>query len=197
MKLITSLALLVISAGFIESCYGYTFYVGGKDGWVLDPRESYSHWAERNRFQVNDTLVFKYKKGLDSVLVVDEEAYNKCNKSNPEETLNDDNPVFKFKRSGPFFFISGHDEKCENGEKLIIVVMAVRHHIPIVNSTTAPPTPAPVRAPELAPAAVLQTTDGAKVHAPAPAISGVTPTGSVGLISSLGFCLILVLKDIF
>ncbi|KAL8201500.1 hypothetical protein R6Q57_012839 [Mikania cordata] len=197
-KLISSLGLLVISAVFNGPCYGYTFYVGGKDGWVVDPRESYNHWAERNRFQVNDSLVFKYKKGSDSVLVVNEEAYHKCNKTDPQETINDDNPIFKFKTSGPFFFISGHDQKCENGEKLIIVVMAVRHHTPIVNSSAiAPPTPAPAPAPalKLAPSSVLQTTDGTKIHVPAPAqahaISGVASnTGSVGLIiSGLGLCL--------
>ncbi|KAL0798343.1 hypothetical protein Bca101_053518 [Brassica carinata] len=47
---------------------GYKFYVGGKDGWVLTPSEDYSHWSHRNRFQVNDTLYFKYTKGKDSVL---------------------------------------------------------------------------------------------------------------------------------
>ncbi|KAK9052558.1 hypothetical protein SSX86_029187 [Deinandra increscens subsp. villosa] len=195
--LIASLCLLVISAGFIESCYGYTFRVGGKDGWVVDPRESYNHWAERNRFQVNDSLVFKYKKGLDSVMVVNEEAYHKCNKTNPTETLNDDNPVFKFKRSGPFYFISGHGQKCENGEKLIVVVMAVRHHVSIVNSTTtAPPTPAiAAPAPEVAPSAMLHATDGTETGAPAPAISGVASAGSVGLMWGLCLGLILVLKE--
>ncbi|GJZ01028.1 early nodulin-like protein 1 [Tanacetum coccineum] len=89
MKTITSLCLVVVSLGFIGSCYGETFLVGGKDGWVLDPRESYNRWAERSRFQVNDTLVFKYTKGLDSVLVVNEEAYHSCNKTNPKEALED------------------------------------------------------------------------------------------------------------
>ncbi|KAM0059132.1 putative Phytocyanin domain, cupredoxin [Helianthus debilis subsp. tardiflorus] len=184
-KLVTMFGLVVILS--IGSCSGYTFHVGGKDGWVLDPRESYNHWAERNRFQVNDSLVFKYKKGLDSVLVVNEEAYRNCNKTNPVETLNDENPIFKCKRSGPFFFISGHEQKCHNGQKLIIVVMAVRHHPRIVNSTTAP-APAPAR--DLAPSATLQTTEGITMHAPAPApvISGVESIGFggfVGLFSGL------------
>ncbi|XP_076948863.1 early nodulin-like protein 3 [Bidens hawaiensis] len=195
MKLATILGLLVI--GFIGLCSGYTFHVGGKDGWVHDPRESYNHWAERNRFQVNDTLVFKYTKGLDSVLLVNEEAYNKCNTTNSIQTLNDENPIFKFTRSGPFFFISGHNDKCENGEKLIVVVMAVRHHKIVNSSTTAPPTPAPAPAlaPELAPSATLQTADGKIVQAPAPAPanSGVAYIGSGGFVGLiLGLSLILV-----
>lgn len=32
------------------------FDVGGRDGWVVKPSEDYNHWAQRNRFQVNDTL---------------------------------------------------------------------------------------------------------------------------------------------
>lgn len=145
--------------------------------------------------------VFKYKKGLDSVLVVNGEAYNKCNTTNPIQTLNDENPIFKFTRSGPFFFISGHNDKCENGEKLIVAVMAVRHHKIMNSSTTAAPTPAPAPAlalaPGLAPSATLQTADGKIVQAPAPAPanSGAAYIGSggfLGLIWGLGLSLILV-----
>ncbi|XP_077224703.1 uncharacterized protein LOC143858006 isoform X1 [Tasmannia lanceolata] len=41
----------------------YNFYVWGGGGWALNPSENFNHWAERNRFQVNDSLVFKNKKG--------------------------------------------------------------------------------------------------------------------------------------
>lgn len=44
---------------FLSLSQAYTFYVGGKDGWVLKPKEDYNHWAERNRFQINDTLSTK------------------------------------------------------------------------------------------------------------------------------------------
>nr|XP_043639797.1 early nodulin-like protein 1 [Erigeron canadensis] len=192
MKLLTNLAtLLVILLGFMGSCYGYTFYVGGKDGWVLDPRESYNHWVERNRFQLNDTLVFKYEQGMDSVLVVNQEAYQKCNKTSPKVTLNEGNSVFKFKRSGPFFFISGQNDKCEKGQKLIVVVMAVRHP-----TTPAAPTLAPVAAPSTA---VIQGSDGLEIYAPVPAPAPTTSSvastsfsfgGFVGLIVALSLGLI-------
>ncbi|XWS54160.1 hypothetical protein CRYUN_Cryun10bG0065600 [Craigia yunnanensis] len=50
--------LLIVSvlSFLISSTQCYKFYVGGKDGWVVSPSENYNHWAERNRFQVNDTL---------------------------------------------------------------------------------------------------------------------------------------------
>lgn len=47
--------LAVFFAGLARS-QGNKFDVGGKDGWVVDPSESYIHWAERTRFQVNDTI---------------------------------------------------------------------------------------------------------------------------------------------
>ncbi|CAF2131793.1 unnamed protein product [Brassica rapa] len=62
---------------------GYKFYVGGRDGWILTPSEDYSHCSHRNRFQVNDTLYFKYAKEKDSVLEVSEEEYNICNTTHP------------------------------------------------------------------------------------------------------------------
>jgi len=48
--------LFVILMGFLSTSQAYNFFVGGKDGWVLHPSEKYNHWAERNRFRVNDTL---------------------------------------------------------------------------------------------------------------------------------------------
>ncbi|KAK9269396.1 hypothetical protein L1049_001169 [Liquidambar formosana] len=118
---------LVFLTGFLSSSQAYKFYVGGKDGWVLHPSENYTHWAERNRFQVNDTLFFKYKKGSDSVLVVSKDDYYKCNTDKPIMKMEDGDSVFKFDRSGLFFFISGNNGTCEKGQKLIVLVLAVKH----------------------------------------------------------------------
>jgi hypothetical protein len=51
------LFIFLLCSGFLSSSSSaYKFYVGGKDGWVLNPSESYNHWAGRNRFHVNDVL---------------------------------------------------------------------------------------------------------------------------------------------
>ncbi|KAK1321542.1 hypothetical protein QJS10_CPA03g00805 [Acorus calamus] len=65
----------------------YDFYVGGRDGWVQNPSENYNNWSSRNRFQIKDNLVFKYKNGEDSVLVVKKEDYESCNTNNPIKKL--------------------------------------------------------------------------------------------------------------
>lgn len=50
------LRVALVLMAIMDLTRGYDFYAGGTDGWVLNPSESYSHWAERNRFQVNDSI---------------------------------------------------------------------------------------------------------------------------------------------
>ncbi|CAH8314587.1 unnamed protein product [Eruca vesicaria subsp. sativa] len=127
---------------------GYKFYVGGKDGWVRTPSEDYSHWSHRNRFQVNDTLYFKYTKGKDSVLEVSQGAYNTCNMTHPISSISDGDSLFVISRSGPFFFVSGNSENCLKGQKLAVWVMSTAHH------SHSPHQPSPSPAPTLSPVAL-------------------------------------------
>ncbi|KAB1226610.1 Early nodulin-like protein 1 [Morella rubra] len=170
--------MFVIFMGFLNSCQAYEFLVGGKDGWGLNPSENYNHWAERNRFQINDTLLFKYyKNGSDSVLVVTKDSYYSCNTTNPIQSLTDGTSIFKFDRSGPFFFISGSGDNCQKGQKLVVVVLAVRNKThqapspspspereppvspaPTLDGTPASPSPSPEREPPLSPAPTLDST---------------------------------------
>ncbi|THU46446.1 hypothetical protein C4D60_Mb09t05030 [Musa balbisiana] len=141
------LAALLLVAGvtmaLMDSAGAYVFYAGGRDGWVLHPSESYGDWAERNRFQVADTIVFKYKKGEGSVLVVSKQDYDACDVSKPIRKLDGGDSVFKFDRSGPFYFISGAPGNCQQGQKLVVVVMAVRNCPPISSPPSLPPSPPP------------------------------------------------------
>ncbi|XP_062150966.1 early nodulin-like protein 3 [Alnus glutinosa] len=139
--------LFVILMGFLSTSQAYNFFVGGKDGWVLHPSEKYNHWAERNRFRVNDTLSFKYKKGSDSVLVVTKEHYYACNTTSPMQTLADGHSIFTFGRSGPFFFISGSGKNCQKGQKLIVVVLAVRNKTRHSSLPSTSPVPEPSASP--------------------------------------------------
>lgn len=88
---------------------------------------------------------FKYKNETDSVLVVSKDDYNSCNTKNPIISLKDGESIFKFGHSGPFYFISGNADACQKGQKLIVVVLAVRHnnqhhaHPPCSSSPVPPP----------------------------------------------------------
>ncbi|KAK4576784.1 hypothetical protein RGQ29_027358 [Quercus rubra] len=129
---------------FLFSSQASKFYVGGRDGWVLHPSENYTHWTQKNRFQINDTLVFKYKKGSDSVLLVNKDDYYNCSTKNPIKKLEEGDSEYKLDKSGPFFFISGKEQNCEKGQKLIVTVLSVKHS----NTSHPPKTPtAPTQAP--------------------------------------------------
>uniref|UniRef100_A0A0D9YEX4 Phytocyanin domain-containing protein n=1 Tax=Oryza glumipatula TaxID=40148 RepID=A0A0D9YEX4_9ORYZ len=133
------MAVLGLVAVF-SSSEAYVFYAGGRDGWVVDPAESFNHWAERNRFQENDTIVYVRRVSwlavflhddevAGSVLQVTEGDFDTCSTGNPVQRLEDvaaGRSVFRFDRSGPFFFISGDEDRCQKGQKLYIIVMAVR-----------------------------------------------------------------------
>ena len=64
---------------------------------------------------------FKYKK--DSVLVVTEEEYDKCQPSHPQFFSNNGDTVFQLDRPGFFYFISGVTGHCQKGQKMIIKVL--------------------------------------------------------------------------
>lgn len=83
---------------------------------------------------------FKYKKGSDSVLVVTKDDYSNCNTKNPIKGLTEGDSVFSFDRSGAFYFISGNVTHCKHGQKMIVVVLAVRGH-------QAPPAEIPAKSP--------------------------------------------------
>ncbi|GER53321.1 early nodulin-like protein 1 [Striga asiatica] len=138
-----ALATLIIIGFLCSSSKAHTFNVGGEDGWTLHPSDNYTLWAEKYRFEINDQLVFKYKQGHDTVLVVNRNDYTKCNKENPIRSFKGGHSVFKFKKSGPFYFISGHDQNCEKGQKFEVIVLSKNHHFPTPSPEAGPTAHAP------------------------------------------------------
>ncbi|XP_047342809.1 early nodulin-like protein 1 [Impatiens glandulifera] len=167
-------------AAIIGSSTAHQFVVGGKSGWIINPSENYNHWAERTRFHVNDTLVFKYKNREDNVLIVNRRDYDSCNINNPIEKFDGGHSVFKFYRSGPFYFISGHNDNCQKGQKLIIVVMAVRTKYPPPPPPSFPHhAPAPSGGETTTPAPAPADEGGDQTSSPAPATRGGDDSRSV------------------
>ncbi|CAI0400795.1 unnamed protein product [Linum tenue] len=133
--LLTLICCVVVAASSAE------LFVGGKEGWTVPKSKDEQHhffndWASTNRFRVNDTLRFKYKK--DSVMVVkEEEEYNKCRSSHPLFFSNNGDTSFRLDRPGLFYFISGVTGHCDHGLKMIIKVLDVE------DDSTPLPTPPP------------------------------------------------------
>ncbi|KAF8378172.1 hypothetical protein HHK36_029509 [Tetracentron sinense] len=105
--------------------------VGDAKGWVVPPANDskiYNDWASENRFRIGDTIRFKY--GKDSVMVVTESEYKRCNSTRPIFFSNTRNTVFKLDRWGSFYFISGVSGHCKRGQRMIIKVMAPEEDSP-------------------------------------------------------------------
>ncbi|KAL6314108.1 hypothetical protein AAG906_011844 [Vitis piasezkii] len=140
-----SLLLLMQKVGATE------FKVGGPNGWSVpaDAALSYNQWAERNRFQRGDSLLFVYPAGNDSVLYVNKADHDNCNTATPLELHKDGHTTFKLNQSGAHYFISGVKDNCLKNEKLVVVVLAERSKesltpaSPPSGSTDIVPSPAP------------------------------------------------------
>ncbi|WJX88193.1 hypothetical protein P8452_70305 [Trifolium repens] len=137
------LLFVLFTALLVSTPQALKLDVGGTDGWTLNPSENYNSWSGRNRFLINDVIVFKYKKGSDSVLEVKKEDYEKCNKTNPIKKFEDGETEFTLDRAGPFYFISGKDENCEKGQKLTLVVISPRKNTSpsVPTPSSSPPSP--------------------------------------------------------
>ncbi|GMI63709.1 early nodulin-like protein 9 [Hibiscus trionum] len=105
--------------------------------------ENYNHWAEKNRFQIGDSLVFSYAPNDDSVLHVTEDAYKNCKLESPIAKYTDGHTVFSLDRSGPYYFISGNKDNCGKNEKLVVVVLADRSNRSSTGNETLAPSPPP------------------------------------------------------
>ncbi|KAL5221122.1 hypothetical protein ABZP36_025835 [Zizania latifolia] len=118
-----SLVLFLLAASAAAAAAGtLVFHVGGPRGWRVPIADtSYGWWAMNNRFHVGDALYFKYNN--DSVLVVDREAFDGCNLTEPLAMFADGATTVLLDRPGFFCFISGEPGHCEVGQKLIVRVM--------------------------------------------------------------------------
>ncbi|CAM8947076.1 unnamed protein product [Rhodiola kirilowii] len=141
MKNSALLSLLILSMATLS--LSFQFQVGGDKGWIKPPANKtnvYNNWARQTRFQVGDTVYFKYAN--DSVLVVNEADYKACNVNNPVSKHTDGNTVIELDHHGVFYFISGNAAHCKAGQKLIIDVLADHY-----DGETETPSPALAPAP--------------------------------------------------
>lgn len=123
--------------------------------------------------------VFRYNKE-DSVVVVSQGHYDGCNATDPLLRDAGGDSTFVFDSSGPFFFISGDPARCQAGERLIVVVLAVRGNGTATPTTPSPPPPPTVPAaptPRPSPPPPAAGTNGT-ARAPSPPVPAPAPAGS-------------------
>ncbi|CAN6557937.1 unnamed protein product [Malus baccata var. baccata] len=162
------------------------FAIGGSKGWCIpDSSVHYNQWAERNRFQIGDSIVFHYPPGQDSVLLVTQDDYTNCNTDSPTaKKYTDGHTVFKFNQSGPFYFISGNKDKCQKNEKVVVIVLAERSRNakPPSSSNSKDMIPSPAPSDEASPP---PPPSGTTEINPTPAPEGETPPPPPNVASSV------------
>ncbi|KAJ4952625.1 hypothetical protein NE237_029457 [Protea cynaroides] len=146
LALASSLILMMLFLTFSEA-NSREILVGGRvDAWKIptSAAETLNHWAGATRFKIGDWLIWKYDPKQDSVVVVTQQNYDQCNTLNPIAEYKDGNSKVKLNRSGPFYFISGLQWKCQKGQKLIVVVLSPNHNKPKQSPPLPAPSPLPV-----------------------------------------------------
>uniref|UniRef100_A0A0D9VKG3 Phytocyanin domain-containing protein n=1 Tax=Leersia perrieri TaxID=77586 RepID=A0A0D9VKG3_9ORYZ len=159
-------SLAVIAAAFLllantASSSPAVYTVGDERGWAVpsgNGTESYNHWARRNRFRVGDILEFKYVN--DSLLVVNHDGYKQCSTASPVSRFEDGDTKFPFDHNGLFYFISGVQGHCKDGQRMIVRVKA---ESAVAGSPSSAPAPAPGPA-------TTPSTSSPEIGAPTPAV---------------------------
>ncbi|KAF7814236.1 Early nodulin-like protein 1 [Senna tora] len=101
------------------------FKVGDDMGWQQPPHNNtsfYAQWAATKRFHVGDSLVFEYQN--DSIMSVEKWDYYHCDSSEPITAFNNGKSIVNLESNGAFYFISGTDDHCINGQRLMVDVMS-------------------------------------------------------------------------
>ncbi|KAI3874772.1 hypothetical protein MKW98_019345 [Papaver atlanticum] len=123
-------SLVLVSVVF-SSTEAVDILVGGKpNSWKVPSSvsDSLNKWAGSTRFNIGDSLVWKFDAQKDSVLRVGREDYVNCNVTKPIAEYKNGSAKVEFDQSGPFYFVSGIKGNCERGEKLVVVVMSKFHN---------------------------------------------------------------------
>ncbi|PWA35236.1 Cupredoxin [Artemisia annua] len=129
----TCLAIVFIACA-MTIVAGKEYQVGGAVGWRIpaaNETELYNVWASRRRFHIGDTLRFRY---TDSVVIVEKYGFFHCDASQPIVYYNTGDTLVNLDKLGAFYFISGSEQRCNKGQKMIVNVTAARYHPPTIAS---------------------------------------------------------------
>ncbi|KAL4192528.1 hypothetical protein AMTRI_Chr06g194720 [Amborella trichopoda] len=106
-----------------RGAFGAKHEVGGSQGWELST--DLDSWASAQTFRVGDQLVFKYTKGLHSVVeLANKKEYDACDLSNALSSLSDGSDVVKLDKPGHKYFTCGTMGHCQGGMKLKVKVLS-------------------------------------------------------------------------
>jgi plastocyanin len=170
LKTVLFSAAVVITVMSRLSMAQKVYTVGDAMGWLIPPNgaSTYTIWAAKKSFTVDDILVFNFASGKHDVAEVTKANFNGCNPASPISKTSKSPANITVKSAGEHYYICTFNGHCSGGgQKLAINVSAA-------SSTPAPQPSASSPAPVLAP--VSPSMAPGPELAPAPGPDSV-PTG--------------------
>ncbi|ESQ51229.1 hypothetical protein EUTSA_v10017521mg, partial [Eutrema salsugineum] len=119
-----NISLIISFTVLIGHCCSAKIYkVGDSKGWTTKA-DTYYDWAQRNEFDVGDSLLFQYDRNVNDVTQVSSAlAYDSCDSSSPKAVYNTGNDTVTLKEPGYHYFISSNHAQCVAGQKLEVLVV--------------------------------------------------------------------------
>ncbi|XP_021818663.1 umecyanin-like [Prunus avium] len=178
--------LAAIGCFWMGSVSAMDHIVGGSAGWTTPPNKTFfQDWAFPRTFGVGDRLVFPYRSGSGTVVVVNKEDFDKCTQKNVIYMYYNGPTIIKLTTTGENYYYSGVGKHCEAGQKLYVKVVNQKgssgkvYPFKLVSKDTKI-----AAAPDTA-AAAAPAKSSANDAAPAPAKSSATAIQSAGMASGL------------
>ncbi|KAL2543898.1 Uclacyanin 1 [Forsythia ovata] len=109
------------------------YMVGDDAGWKVGV--NYTAWAAGKEFYIGDTLMFMYQKGSENVLKVNATEFQQCLASNTSGALTSGNDIVTLAKPGKRWYISGVDDHCSKGVKLVVTVSEAPAPTPVPTLT--------------------------------------------------------------
>ncbi|CAL9028047.1 unnamed protein product [Prunus brigantina] len=116
--------LLVVAVALLKGAAANNYTVGDDLGWTIPPAGSiaYKTWANKESFQIGDTIVFNWT-GSHTVAEVSEASYGNCTKSNPLALYDSSPAQIPLTSNLTRYFICTVDNHCSDfGQKVTIKI---------------------------------------------------------------------------
>ncbi|XP_030956093.1 umecyanin-like isoform X2 [Quercus lobata] len=124
MKITLFMLAAIAACLMMGSVSAMTHIVGGGHGWRLpDNQTFFEEWAKPRTFGVGDRLVFPYRPGSETVVLVKKEDYKECREKDAIDTYYNGPTILDLTKTGHYYFICDIGKHCEAGQKFHITVV--------------------------------------------------------------------------
>ncbi|ERM93676.1 hypothetical protein AMTRI_Chr03g56560 [Amborella trichopoda] len=122
--------------------------LGGSTGWTVPPSSSfYTTWANGQKFEMGDSLLFNFSTGAHNALEVSKSEYDACTANSPIQAYSTGPATVELSKTGTHYYLCSFGQHCISGQKVAVNV---------VSATTSPSprsSPSPVGTPSSSPKA--------------------------------------------